>query len=491
MAKELTLEELANMNDSKVDITNTQPVETNENINTNETVNVSTPSNEDFKGARQVSIDELSKGLPGRPQEEEKPPVVVENALKSMYDRLEQSKKDITEKYVPAYIEAEIAKKREAEGKTPIGEEEQSKPELDDINLNLDDLEFDDEDEQEEEEVETRLNIPTMEEPEPEVAPINEPVIDSTPDLEPINEQPKVKVEPIKINTPVTESVTEDTNIEDDVDKDIAELDKLINQVDELSEEIEDVDDEAEMEATKKRFKKSLSKIKVVNDEINLAEFKVRQKPISASTVLNNVQVPTVKEADWVALESGRSFRMRECSGKELDALKKSIDNSNNINGVIITLKFIYNHIVDVNKPSFETWCKITRTEDLESYYFALYKATYSDTNLVARTCTNDKCKKTFIEDTDINAMVKFKDDETEERFMEIAEMDTNTDSPVIASDIVVASDSIAIAYTQPTLYNTFIQFSTLPNTITDKYSDLLNSLAYITDFYYINKETK
>ena len=70
-------------------------------------------------------------------------------------------------------------------------------------------------------------------------------------------------------------------------------------------------------------------------------------------------------------------------------------------------------------------------------------------------------------------------------------QQDTTSTNTKIKSKLIQASDSIAISYSDPTLYTTFIQFSTLPSNIVDKYSDLLNSLAYINGFYAIDPVNK
>ena len=129
--------------------------------------------------------------------------------------------------------------------------------------------------------------------------------------------------------------------------------------------------------------------------------------------------------ADWVLLETKKNVRFSECSGPELDALSKTINNSNAINGVIASLQLIYNHIVDANKPKFEAWAKTVRTEDIESLYFGLYKACYGDANFLGRTCDTKEhggCAKTSFIKTDINDMVKFDNDK----------IDSSKDSAVV-----------------------------------------------------------
>ena len=51
-------------------------------------------------------------------------------------------------------------------------------------------------------------------------------------------------------------------------------------------------------------------------------------------------------------------------------------------------------------------------------------------------------------------------------------------------------SDNIVISYSPATLYSTFVQFSAIKPEITQKYTDLLNSLAYIDGFFSINRQT-
>jgi hypothetical protein len=180
-----------------------------------------------------------------------------------------------------------------------------------------------------------------------------------------------------------------------------------------------------------------------------------------------------------------------ECRGPELDALYKNIRNANGVNSVILPLRFIHEHVVDANKPSFEAWCKLIRTEDLESLYFGMYKACYGDANLLARACGGkDGCKKSSLIDTDINKMVKFADDETEKKFKAILNRDTTTESTSVTSTMLQISDDFAISYSVPTLYSTFVQYATLKEEITNKYSDTLNTMAYIDGFFKINHET-
>lgn len=290
-------------------------------------------------------------------------------------------------------------------------------------------------------------------------------------------------------------------NIEDeektDLESDINDIDKLLKELEGEDKDINVNDADESDEEQLERFKESLNTIQVTKDPIDITKFKIRQKPISCNTVLESINHSTTKKyADWVLYGTGRSFRISECSGTELEALRKTIDNSNGINGVIASLKLVYNHIVDDNKPNFETWTKLIKTEDMDSLYAGLYKACYNDMNLIGRTCnskTSGGCEKTSLVETDFMSMVKFEDDNVKERFDKLFIKDTTTDTidTKQESEIIIVSDDIAISYALPTLYTTFIQYATLPREITNKYQDLLNSLAYITGFFKIDKENQ
>lgn len=437
MGKEITLAELASAN----------------NINKDNVKKVS----DNIKTATPVTVNDLAKNLPGKDEEEEgsKAPVVVDNAFKAMADRLNASKKFINEVVVPTaednaremVMEEELGKNESAVDTNKTSEEvSYQTPSTENITF--------DENDNKEDKKEEKNSIPT-----------NNPTSDLDAEMTDLND------------------MIEDLN-------DIAGDDEFT---------VNDSDTEETVEETRERFKETLKDIKVTKNNIDLSEFTIKKQPVSSSVILNSINSNKVsKEADWVLYSSKRSIRMRECEGPELDALRKTIDNSNDMNGIITSLKFAYDHIVDANKPSFEVWTKTTRTEDLESVFFALYKACYGDVNLVGRTCLDPKqnkkhtgCGKTSIINTPIMDMVKYDNGEIKEKFNLLFQQDTTSSEAKIESHMVVASDNIAISYSDPTLYSTFIQFAALPENITSKYSDILNSLAYIDGFFAIDSVNK
>lgn len=468
MAKEITLAELSKK-------ASTDP--TIKKVNRTETI----------KGASEVSINDLSKNLPGKKQEETKQPPIIENAFSALDKTLAERKENI-EKTMPYIIEnaKEIALENEmkaeeaSKGKTNIPEYDETETvssvsetpsSMDDIDLGDDFKDLDEKEKPESEEV-----IPTVD--------VKETVKTSTVEnVSPVN----------KVDLTINKS--------DNVSEDLDGLDTLLDDLDNEDDfTVNETDTEETAEEARERFKESLSVIKVSKDPIDLSSFKIRSNPISSSVLLNSISNNKYKKkCDWVLYNTGRTITLSECDGPELDALRKTMENSNAINTVIATLKLIYNHDEDPNKPKFETWAKHIRTEDIESLYFGLYKACYSDMNLLARNCPNPNaknpkdrgCGKASIIDTNIMSMVKYENDEVKAKFEKIMQKESTTEDTTIKSKMIIASDDIAISYTLPTLYSTFIQFASLPDDVTNKYSDFLNSLAYINGFFKIDKANK
>lgn len=275
----------------------------------------------------------------------------------------------------------------------------------------------------------------------------------------------------------------------------IDDFDDLMKDLGLDDENQEIVDDEEEtQEELRERFKASMKSIKITSDPIDVNKFQISKTPVSAAAVLGMIGSPVKKRCDFPLIHSERNMTFEECSGPELEALRKTLDNSNALNGVIASLKFVYMHVIDANKPKFEDWCKSIRTEDVECLYFGMYKACYGDSNLLARYDApkndndNKACKKTSLIETPIEDMIKYKDDEAKELFDRIMIEDSTTHERKIRSNLLVVSDDLALTYRDPSLYSTFIQYATLPSKVTERYADLLNSMAYVDGFFKIDR---
>lgn len=471
MSKEVTLEDLAN---------STKPA----NAEGKAKKSVAAPN---LQSARAISVNDLGshmKKVNNIDDSIEQNVPMVDSAFKSMYSTLDKRKKEMDEKIVPIIMEnaRDMAMQKDMGvdvENTKLGDREdavESVPgQINDVTVEgPTDSEFDVDfkDDEDEAFVTTPSGV----------------VISSKEAKEAI----KTSTDVSTVESETKQYKTTNAAIEENSDDD--DLDSLLKDLDIDDDKLDtEKGDEETNEQLRARFKETLQSVSIARDPIDLGKFKIRKTATSSAAVLNsiNAQTQQLKRADWALFHSKRSICFIESRGPELEALRKTINNSNGINGVIASLRFIYDHIVDANKPKFEAWCKLIRTEDIESLYFGIYRACYADANLVARSCIGkDGCKKTSLIDTDILDMVKFEDDETKKQFYSILNKDTTTESNDVESDLLQISDNFVISYNMPTLYSTFIQYSTLKPEITDKYSDILNTMAYIDGFYSIDRTT-
>jgi hypothetical protein len=456
MKKDITLEDLVNSN-----VTKTPDAELSTQVEDIKNETTTVIGNADaIRSAKPITTSELGKSLKEKNPEakkkaEETDAPVVANAFKAMEDTLAERRRRIDEEVMPIVMEnaREMAMEKEL-GELANNEDNESGDTIDDDFSDLDD----------EAEVSKKVDdgvyvAPSIEMPEEEHA-----------------IETKVTPVPKKVKEKTEES---DTNSLDDLMKDLG--------LDGEEEEVVDTEEET-AEELRERFKTSLSGVKITRNEIDLTKFQIAKEPVSSAMALNAIGNNTKKRCDHPLLHSKRNMTFEECSGPELDSLRKTINNSNGINGVIASLRFIYNHNIDANKKSFEAWCKSIRTEDIESLYFGMYKACYGDTNLVARADVDKKgCGKTSLIDTPINDMIKFKDDDAKKLYDNLMAQDTTNPGSKIKSQTLVVSDDIVVSYSDPTLYSTFIQYASIKPEITEKYSDQLNTMAYIDGFFRID----
>ena len=463
MGKEITLEDLA----KSIGNSNTKPAVRAEALpkKVNETAEPAVVSS-GIKTAKPISTSALGKNLQSQHPEankkivEEDAPLVA-NAFKAMDETLAEKKRFIEEEVMPIVMEnaRELAMEKELEdAKADVVENEDLLTDDD-----FSDLDKDDEIEQKNDDgvyvAPTELNI---EKEEPKAEPKNNSIN---------NQKPKKEKHDNESESGTLDDMMKDLGFEEDEEP-------IIDTEEETTEEL------------RERFKASLEGIKITRNPIDLTKFQIAKEPMSSAMILNTIGSSTKKRCDHPLLHSRRNMTFEECSGPELDALRKTIDNSNGVNGVIASLRFVYNHNVDANKKSFEAWCKSIRTEDIESLYFGMYKACYGDTNLVARNDGGDKgCSKTSLIDTPIRNMLKFKDDEAQKLYDDLMNQDTTNPGSKVKTQTMVISDDFVVSYTDPTLYSTFIQYASLKPEIVNKYSDHLNTMAYIDGFFRIDYE--
>lgn len=281
----------------------------------------------------------------------------------------------------------------------------------------------------------------------------------------------KEEVKPKKAKVVNIKEVQQDSLFMDDED---------FSDIDDMDDNSETAEEEDELAGLKLSI---TSKLQTVEKELDVTGFTVAKTPIS----VNNILRESVDEDtfDWALMSSGNPVAMKSFSGTEIEDLAGG-NSRNRLNNMKTVYRTIYNHIVAVDKPSFESWLRATSFMDIPHLYMAIYKASFNNANYIPYTCSNNKCNHIFLsDDVDIMEMVKFKDDIAEEKFNTILN-DSGIVSPVYETRIVPITNKIAIGFREPSIYNTIFENVILDQKFVDKYEALLGIMVYIDDIYYI-----
>ena len=303
------------------------------------------------------------------------------------------------------------------------------------------------------------------------------------PEKETKAEEPKPKVEE-KNEEPSVRPFSITKNVNDDLVYDDKELEEDLenasnaaaDQQKKQEEEVRDIVDGLKAAAK--------NTIRPAMPLIDLSKFKIADKGVKASTViLRDTYDPDV--ADWVMFNTGRPISMTGLTGPELIKLDPDNSTRNRANTIRDIYKIIYDHVVDSKKPSFTDWLKQTKYTDLDHIYFALYMATFGKSNYISYQCP--ECKTVFIkDDVKFEDMVQYKDDSVKNKVKEILSM--STDNGIINYQVdLVPAGHYAFGMRSPSLYNVAIETAGLPDSIMDKYSDLIDTITYIDSVYTID----
>ena len=292
------------------------------------------------------------------------------------------------------------------------------------------------------------------------------------PKVEEKNEEPSVR--PFGITKNVNDDlVYDDKELEEDLEN---ASNGAADQQKKQEEEVRDIVDGLKAAAK--------STIRPAMPLIDLSKFKIADKGVKASTViLRDTYDPDV--ADWVMFNTGRPISMTGLTGPELIKLDPDNSTRNRANTIRDIYKIIYDHVVDSKKPSFTDWLKQTKYTDLDHIYFALYMATFGKSNYISYQCP--ECKTVFIkDDVKFEDMVQYKDDSVKDKVKEILSM--STDNGIINYQVdLVPAGHYAFGMRSPSLYNVAIETAGLPDSIMDKYSDLIDTITYIDSVYTID----
>lgn len=247
------------------------------------------------------------------------------------------------------------------------------------------------------------------------------------------------------------------------------------------------LDDDESAEEQIKAVKSAIKeKIKPVTNVIDISSFSIAKKPVSVLNTLKT-NLSSKKTIDWVLPATGISITMEALSGFEIQKLNPQTSSKNRFNTYKEIYGILHEHIVDANKPkTIEEWVKQLNFFDINHIYFTAYKASFDGANSIPYSCPH--CKEIFMIDTEIDNMIKYKDDEVKKQIQQILQQDTNNINEYNV-ELVQVSDEYVIGLREPSIYNVIFENVVLDEKFTEKYNELLSLLAYVDSIYYINRE--
>lgn len=260
---------------------------------------------------------------------------------------------------------------------------------------------------------------------------------------------------------------------------------------DEMNEDLENATSNTATEDAESEEKELLEGIKAAAKEalpktgLDLSKFSIGKQVVKASTIIMNASKEESDTADWVLFDAGKALSVRGLTGPELIKLDPNNSNRNRVNTLKDIYKIIYDHIVDDKKPDFNAWMKQTRISDVENIYFALYMATFHSSNFISYQCPD--CKKVFVVNTPFKDCIKYSEESVEKEVMEMMDQDTNNGIIPYKVDLVQASDKFVFGMKTPSIYNTIMETAGLPDSILNKYADLIDTISYIDAVYTID----
>lgn len=297
-------------------------------------------------------------------------------------------------------------------------------------------------------------------------------------------EEPKIQEE----KSVVEKEISNPTSIPTINDEDLNSLIRDTQEETELTEEEKAKQKEIRENFQKQVFEALGSPVKI--DRGRIKTFKVASKPISINSVLKtNTNTAT---ATWALPNSGRLITLSSLSGEEIENLNRDTDddeeNTNLLNRLIFNT--IYNHLIDASKPAtMEEWVKTINWFDINDLYFALYLATFKNSNFVTYSCPNDKCQNVFLEEKKYKDMITYTDDKAKALYATLLKSGIDATPTTIEEDIIPINDKYAIGFRAPSIYDMVFGVSSLDEGFRNKYASIIGNISYMANVYYISPE--
>lgn len=282
-------------------------------------------------------------------------------------------------------------------------------------------------------------------------------------------------------------SSTLDTTLDDDID------DLLSDELQKNDEDNKESDEEAKLQL--KELQNTIKE--ATNKNIpDVSKFKVSSAPISVTKIFSKKienKIPTETTATVPLLNSGRLITLSSLRGDEIVALDPDTYGKNRLNQLRNIYSIIYKHDVSPKKPdTFLKWLKSICDFDSYQLYWALYKATFKDSNYITYECPD--CGSIFMQQKPIDSMCRISpatSDAIKEKIKNLEE--TGTDivlDSLLSPNIIPISTKYALGLKAPSIYANLFETSMLEQKYLDKYGQIISIIPYVDSMYYINSET-
>ena len=246
-----------------------------------------------------------------------------------------------------------------------------------------------------------------------------------------------------------------------------------------------------EQEESRERYLelKESYQAQIINSGLDeLKEYRFAKAPVSVSKIFQN-NLTQEKVGAWGLYTSGLGVAMTEIGGPEMEILTQQTSDNDLIDQVA-TFEIIHKHIVDANKGTIEEYFKRMTYLDLRDLFFTAYKASYKSSNYASFNCTNERCKKMFMQPIALKDMVVYPNEKVEERMKKIINQDPTSGS-MIKKKIIHVSPDYAATIDIPSIYKIIFEQRMLSSDFRRKNEDLNNTLMYVDEIFYKDKDSK
>lgn len=281
-------------------------------------------------------------------------------------------------------------------------------------------------------------------------------------------------------------------------DDDLALLDDedMIVEKADKAKEVSDAEEKEKRNELRNAIRTSVKEnFKPIENKLNLAEFEIQKKPISASKVLNHIKETPVRTATTPLFSTTKKVvEVSEFTATEVQKLNPSLINQNNFYTVLRDrYQLLYNHIVDPNKPAtFEAWLKTVPEDAIDDYFFAAYKATFGAANILTYECPKEECGNVFLKEVPVMSMIKYKNETIKSEYLDLLHNgELNVSKDTYTAGLFQASDEYVFALKTPTLYERVFEPTLLDSKILETYGDLITLITYIDGIYVIDEANK